>query len=48
MQCRAVDDDEIETVECFRCGEVVAMIESEDSVCNWCLEADHQRQERYR
>lgn len=43
-----MDEDDIETVECFRCGEVVAEIETEDHVCNWCHEAEHQRTERYR
>lgn len=37
-----------EKVECFRCEEIVASLETENGVCNWCLEADHQVQERYR
>ena len=42
------EQDELATekVECFRCGEVVARFETEDNVCNWCHEVEHERQER--
>lgn len=41
-----MDEDDIETVECERCEERVAQIESENGICNWCHEQDHQRTER--
>lgn len=45
--CSEVDEDDLERVECARCEEVVALIESENGICNWCHEERHQRQERY-
>ena len=44
------EQDELATeeIQCHRCDENVALIETENGVCNWCLEAEHQVQERYR
>lgn len=44
------EEDELATekVECYRCEEIVARIETENGTCNWCLEAEHQVQERHR
>lgn len=47
VHCSPVDEDDIERVLCDRCEEEVARIETENGVCNWCLEDMHQRQERY-
>ena len=44
------EQDELATeqAECMRCSEIVAVVETENGICNWCLEAEHQVQERYR
>ncbi|WP_156433876.1 hypothetical protein [Bradyrhizobium retamae] len=35
-------------VECMRCTEIVGECDTENGICNWCHEEDHQATERYR